>query len=180
MAYGFIPRGSMISSDDGAIQTYIIDDTKTISIGDAVLLSAGYADVSASSGANDIVGVCVGIVDASGIPVWQSGADIDGTLSNNITYVSASDNTSDKKCRVQVITSPWYLFYNEADSTIAQTEEGLFFDLASTGDRITGTGSATRCSMQLVKLFSLASGPNSYGEGLFRISESLFQNATHA
>ncbi len=180
MAYGFHYRGSMVSPDEAVLQSYIIDNSKTISIGDAVKLSAGYADVSGGAGADSPIGICVGIVDANGIPVWEAGSDMDGTLSDAITYVSASDNTSDKLCKVQVITSPTALFYNEADSTIAQTEEGLFFDLTSAGDRVTGAGNATRATMQLVKLLSLAGGPNSFGEGLFRISESHWQTALNA
>ena len=181
MAYtsskGFLYRGSMISPSEPVVQSFIIDNSKTITIGDAITLAAGFATVSAGVGGDNIAGICVGIVDASGIPVWQEGADVDGTLTGDDTYASAADNQTDKKCKVQVVPTTTALWYNEADSTLAQAEEGLYFDLTNTGDQVTGTGNATKATMQLVKMLSTASGPNSFGEGLFKIAESYFQVA---
>lgn len=170
---GFIPRRSLVSSEAPVLVNFIIDGTQTITIGDAIILSSGYAQPT--TGGESIAGVCVGIVDKNGISVFEHGADIDGTVTGDDTYLSASDNTTDKKCQVQLIVDPMYLFENTADSTLSAAEVGLFFDTNATADQVTGTGSSTQCTFQLVELVTTdLSGATSSTKGLFRIVETIF------
>ena len=172
---GFTPRRSLITSESPVIVEFVIGNSKTITIGDAIILSAGYADVSA--GGDTLAGICVGIVDNNGINVFENGASVTGTLTGDDTYVSASDNTTVDMCRVQLIVDTMYLFENDADSSLTAAEVGLFFDVDATGDEITGTGSATQCQFQLVERVTTdISGASSTEKGLFRICESIFSS----
>mgnify|MGYP001571625737 CR=1 FL=1 len=176
---GFLPRRSLISAAAPVLVEFEIGNSKTITIGDAITLSAGYAQ--ADAGGDSLAGVCVGIVDAKGINVFERGADVDGTLTGDDTYASASDNTTDKKCKVQLIVDPMYLFENVADSSLTAAEVGLFADINSTGDQITGTCGATQAQMQLVELVTTdLSGAASTTRGLFRIVETLFSTGLAA
>lgn len=176
---GFTPRRSLITSESPVLVEFVIGNSKTITIGDAIVLSAGYAQ--ASGGGDTLAGICVGIVDSKGVNVFERGADVDGTLTGDDTYVSASDNTTDKQCKVQLIVDTMYLFENTADSTLTAAEVGLFADCNATADQITGTATSTQAQFQLVELVTTdISGAASTTKGLFRICESTFSSGLAA
>lgn len=164
---GFYPRKNISGPDIPTAFEFIIDNSETVTIGDAVDLNAGYIQV-VDAGDNPL-GVVVGIVDKNGVPVNHPDADVDGTVTGDDTYASASDNQTDKMCKVQVIISPDVLYYNDADSTLTQAEVGTYFDVLSTGDQITSTGT-TAGAFQLISLDPDGDGDAS--KGLFKICET--------
>src|SRR3990167_7980235 len=153
---------------------FIIDNTKTITLGDAILLSGGYADVCAA--ASRPVGICVAIVDKNGLPVhgFNSHADVDGTVTGDDTYVSAADNTTDKQVKVRVLlVRPNDLYYNDADDTVAQANIGTYYDMNSTGDNIDVATGTTSGVWQLIEIDPDQDGNAS--KGLFRCAEPYFK-----
>lgn len=166
---GFYYRKHMHGLTTGAVAEFIIDNSETITIGDAVDLNAGF--IQAVDAGDDVLGIVVGIVDKHGVNVDGQHADIDGTVSgsgNSLTYAAASDNQTDKQVKAVVMMDPFSLFYNDADSGLTQAEVGTFFDTTAAGDQITGTGT-TSGAFQLVELDPDGDGDDS--KGLFRIAE---------
>lgn len=152
---------------------FIIDNSKTITLGDAITLTSGFADVCTA--AERPVGICVGFVDNEGLPVHGvvSHADVDGTVTGDDTYVSASDNQTDKKVRVVVMLArPNDLYYNDSDDTLAQSNVGQYFDMNSTGDNIDVASAGANGVWQLVEINPDQDSDAS--KGLFRIAEPLF------
>lgn len=167
-AKGFIPVRNIEGPDIPTAFEFIIDNSETVTIGDAVDFNSGYLQV-VDAGDNPL-GVVVGIVDANGVPVNHPDADVDGTVTGDDTYATASDNTSDKKVKAQVIISTNVLYFNDADSDLSAAKVGLYFDTTATGDQITGSGSTSAGAFQLVVW-----EPNNDGDastGLFKISET--------
>ena len=174
---GFYFRKNMVG--DAAHPPYadfIIDDSKTITIGDAITLSSGYAQPAGTNGR--VVGIAQAIVDKNGLPVhgFNSHADQDGTVTGDDTYVSASDNTTDKQVKVRVMLArPNDLYYNDADASLAQANIGSYFDMNSGADEIdVGTAGATGV-WQLVEIDP--DNDSDASKGLFRIAEPYFKMA---
>jgi len=169
---GFWFRGTMSGNKAAAdVREYIIGNSKTITLGDAVTFDgSGYLQLAGAG--NKIAGIVVGIVDKDGIPVFSKNFSGSGSVSGDDTYTTASDNTTVDQVKAQIACSTDNLWYNEADSTLSQAEVGEYFDLTAASDQVTGTGDTAVAQMQLVKLISTNGGPNSNGEGLFKIAES--------
>lgn len=172
---GFYPRKNISHSESPSILEYVIANSVTITIGDAIEIidAPGFAQVADAD--DKIAGVCVGIVDVNGINIFTTlGAPtVSGTKSGDDTYTTPSNNQTVDQVKVQIVPAlEGQLFYNEADSTLTAAEVGRYFALTANGDQVTGTGDGTARTAQLVQLISLAGGPNSFGEGLFRFSRS--------
>jgi len=165
---GFWPKKNLTGPDLPVALEFILDDSETITIGDAVDLNAGF--IQAVDAGDDVLGVVTGIVDSNGVPVNHPDADVDGTVTGDDTYVAASDNTTVKQVKVQVITSPYVLFYNDADGDLAQAQVGTFYDTTATGDQIDQSSTTTNGQFQLISIDPDGDGDAS--KGLFRISES--------
>ena len=174
---GFFLRKSLVGIDNPPILEYIITTSAQITIGDAIEITDDPGYAAACDADDKVVGVCVGIVTKDGINIFGPNAPtVDGTISGDDTYTASATNKTSQQVKVQVVYPDYSLFYNEADSTLTAAEVGRDFALTATGDQVTGTGDGTARTCQLVELLSTASGPNSYGEGLFRFSRTHWTN----
>lgn len=142
---GFTPYRTISGKTGGEVRDFIIDNSKTITLGDAVDVTAGYADLTGATGRS--MGVVVGLVrDIGGdqrVPLDQDAAGtVGGTRSGNAgvigseTYVSASDNTTVDKVLARVIVDPNMEYYNDADGSLAQADIGTYHDLVAASDQI--------------------------------------------
>jgi hypothetical protein len=155
---------------------YIIDASKTITLGDAITLSGGYADVCTA--AERLVGVCVGFVDNDGLPLHGvvSHADHDGTVTGDDTYTAAADNKTDKMIRVVVMAIRTDdLYYNDADDSLAQADIGSYYDMNATGDEIDVATKTTSGVWQLVEIDP--DDDSDASKGLFRCAEPYWKVA---
>jgi hypothetical protein len=126
MANTDAPKGlTPIQTPFGGLQVHEYDKTASTALflGDPVTKVAAGTVQRAAAG-NSLVGVCVGIKDADGVPV---------------NYVAASDATA---CKVLVADDPDQLFMCQEDSgggALAEADRGLNCDLVI-ADGDTGTG----------------------------------------
>ncbi|QGH72317.1 MAG: hypothetical protein [Podoviridae sp. ctg2L5] len=154
---------------------FIIGNSKTITLGDAITLSGGYAQAASTNGR--VVGVAVAIVDKNGLPVhgFSSHADHDGTVTGDDTFVSASDNATDKMVKVRVMMArSGDLYYNDADADLAQANIGSYFDMNSGADEIDVATATTSGVWQLVEIDP--DNDSDASKGLFRVAERYFQD----
>ena len=155
---------------------YIIANSQTLTLGDAVTLSSGYATPSSTNGRP--VGICVGFVDNDGLPLHGvvSHADHDGTVTGDDTYVSSADNQTDKLIRVVVMAIRTDdLWYNDADASLAQANIGTFYDMNSGSDEIDVATGTTSGVWQLVEIDP--DGDSDASKGLFRCAEPFWKVA---
>lgn len=159
---------------DGSIlagaEKIVILNSVTVSVGDPVKLSTsgGVGGVDAADAATDrVYGVCVGISSDKGIPLSKlvSGTDYDGTYTESLsgdTYVSASDNVTDKK--IQALVVPIEYLILEADlsdgagasgqargTTAGSDQIGYYLDVDTTDSRyLDETSSSTSTSQYII------------------------------
>lgn len=167
---GFFYRKHMLGLTTGACAEFIIANSQTITVGDSIKLSSGYATLALAAGPT--MGVVLGIVDPNGINIDGEAADVDGTVSGSgqtLTYVAASDNATSKMVKVQVMCDPFALFYNDADGSLTQAYVGTFFDVVAASDQIDQSSTTTSGNWQLIELDP--DGDSDASKGLFRIAE---------
>ena len=164
---GFSLRGHLLGASNPVTRDAIITDSETVTVGDAIQMTDGFAQVCDAN--ERIMGIAVGITDASGIDLDSTSSDnYDGTwTSSTKTYVATSDNESDKKVRVKMICDPYALFYNDASGTLTSAMDMEFFSLADEDQVDYSTNSATVGEMQLWKRDPDGDGDAS--KGIFRI-----------
>lgn len=140
---GFNFKKHLLGADNPAMAKFIIANSQTITVGDAVKMASGFVQVC---GANDRpMGIVAGIVDKNGIDLNSTVADnFDGTFTRSTnTYVATSDNQTDKQVAVLVIADPYAVFENVADAAMTTAMIGQHFSLVDE-DAIDGdTNAAT-------------------------------------
>ncbi len=159
---GFAYRKSLISSDEPTTLSYIINNSETISVGDAVQLDTNGHVIVGTAG-EEVLGIVVGVHDTNGIAVDPDSGTTD-------TYTVESDNETDKKWEAKVIVSKWALFSNDSSGTLAVTNLMQFFDLTSESQIDQSSASDTAGQFQLVGLDP--DGDADASKGLFKIAES--------
>lgn len=165
---GFEFRKSLITKDSPTLLSYIIDNSDTITLGDAVMINTDGHVVVATAG-EEVLGIVVGVVDSK-----DNAVDADsGTLAD---YTVESDNETDKAWKVKVIVDKYSLFANDASDTLATTNLGQFFDLTSESQIDASSASDTTGQFQLISLDPDNDGDAS--KGLFRIAESFLDPYT--
>lgn len=171
--YGFSFKKSLIGIDAPSTMDFLLGNTATLSIGDAVRVNTSGHLVEVGAG-YPVLGILTGIVDQNGINVFSPRAQgtTGATLSADDTIVTSSTNSSAaaRKLKGQVIMDPGLcLFENHTDVDMVQAHVGGFFDVAGDSGRISETTySATVGQFQLVALHD----PDDLSKGLFRIHES--------
>ncbi len=146
---GFTPYRTEGGQTGGDNRDFIIEDSATLTIGDAIDVTAGYAGVCVNS--ERPIGVLLGFVKDIGqdrrVPLDQDASgSVSGTRSGNAgvvgseTYVSASNNITVDKVMARVQLDQKMEYFNDADSTLTQAEVGTYFDTVAGGDQITGAG----------------------------------------
>lgn len=159
--------GHLLGAPNPAVTELIIANSQTVTIGDAIKNSGGYAAVC---DANDrILGIVVGFTDKNGIDLDSTlRSNYDGTWTNTPgaqTYVASNDNVTDKQIKVKVIADPYALFENDADAAMTAAMRFSFFSLVDE-DQVDGdTNSTTVGELQLWKL----PNPDDLSIGWFRI-----------
>lgn len=150
---GFEYRGQLNGADNPVTMDVVIKNSATVKVGDMVYNDGNGATRATST--TLILGQVAGIVNASGIDLDNASTDTwDGTwTSSTQTYVAASDNLTDKKIRVKVITDPNALFYNDADGNFTNPADNQLFVKCADHDQIDeDTTSATVGQFFIVKL----------------------------
>ena len=174
-AKGFDYRGGLLGVDSSPVCVdVLIDDSATLTLGDAVIIDTdGNLDVASAT--SPVLGVLQGIVDQDGINVFETGRSggTDGsTLSGDDTITTSSTNTSDGtrklKGRVALTVSANSKWYNDASGNFAQTDLFKHFDLVAGGDQVDqGTGSDASGIVQLIEIDPDGDGDLSKGIFVF-------------
>lgn len=157
----------------------ILAGSATVTIGDLVRVNNAGLLVTAASG-EPVAGVLVGVVTKEGTSAFSPRAESTGiagaTITGDDTIATASDNATNAVKNLKGVIIPdvsgQNLFYNDADSTLAQTNLFQFFDVAN-GDQVT-VGSASEANGQVQLLQLDPDGDADVSKGLFRIAENQF------
>lgn len=171
---GFDFRKSLYGLAHPSQNVFILANSTTVKIGDAVRLNtAGYL-VRAAAG-EPVLGVLRGIEDKNQMNVFSPRASgITGaTLTPDDQIATSSTNQSDttRQLRGRVILDPAgvCLFFNVADAALAQTNLGQMFD-ATNGNQINvASASDSNGQWQLIQLDPDGDGDTT--KGLFRLTE---------
>ena len=116
---GFYYDTNLLGNVGKTIKEYVITNSQTISIGDAVKC-VNTTGISIAANNANILGVVDGFTDNDGRP---------GGISPNITYtantvplefVAEGDNQTDKIIKACVIVTPFAVYSNEPDATIGK------------------------------------------------------------
>lgn len=178
-AKGFFFRENLNGLEHPAVQEFVLKASTTFTIGDLVRVNTS-GTLSVCATGEPVGGVLVGVVSNSGInafePRVESAAISGATITGDDTIATASDNVTNavKNLKGQVIidVSGQTLFYNDADSTLAQTNLLQHFDVDA-GDQVTvGTASEANGQVQLIAIDP--DGDGDVSKGLFRIAENQF------
>ena len=174
---GFFLRKSLIGQEAPSVMDIIIAGSATLTVGGLVRINNAGLVVPCLT--TEVVGgVLVGIVDQKGVSAFSPRAQgtSGATITGDDTIVTASDNATNatKNLKAQVIIDPagCLLYYNDADTTLAQTNLFQFFDV-DLGTQVTvGGASDSNGQVQLMQIDP--DGDGDVSKGLFRINESQF------
>lgn len=179
-AKGFFLRKSTTGEESPAFVDLLIAGSATLVIGNLCRVNTSGLVVPCATG-EAVGGVVAGIVSSEGINVFEAGrvqstAISGATLTGDDTVVTASDNATNaaKNLKARVYLDPvgQLLFYNQADTALAQTNLFQMFDVAS-GDQVT-TGSAGDANGQVQLIQLDPDGDGVTTKGLFRLNETQF------
>lgn len=177
---GFYPFRKEGGSTGGEERDFIIENSATITLGDTVDVTAGYAGLVGQTAR--VMGVVVGFVRdiGQGSPI-ALGADASsgytGTRTGNAgvigsdTYVAASDNQTVDKVMVRVVIDPHMEYYNDANGSLTQAMIGTYFDQVAASDQI-DAASTTTYSAQFVLMKIDPFNDGDASKGIFRLVES--------
>ena len=172
---GFLLYGHMLGADNPATIDIMIQNSATITLGDAVDINTGGGCQPADAG-DKVFGIVVGLVDSNGRPLSTLRADAyDGTYSGNSgqvgseTYVAQSDNLTDKMIKARCVVDPFALFYNDTAGDLSVADDYQFFDLTDEDQIADQVGHATAGAFQLIKRDP--DGDADLSKGLFRMAE---------
>lgn len=170
---GFEYRGQLSGAQDPVTLDMVIGNSQTIKVGDAVKLVAfaSGGGVCRATATEEVLGICVGIVDKNGIDLDNTSTDnYDGTwTSSSKTYVSSADNKTDKLVKAKVVIDKEALWYNDSAGDLAAADEYKFFDVADQDQIADQNGADNAGAFILVKRDPDNDGDAS--KGLFKIAE---------
>lgn len=149
---GFTPYRTEGGATGGDQRDFIIENSATITIGDAIDVTAGFSGLSGASTRS--MGVVVGFVKDIGqarrVPLDQDASgSVTGTRSGNAgvvgsdTYVAASDNQTVDTVMARTQIDPSMEYFNDADGTLAQAQIGTYYDLLAASDQIDQSSTTT-------------------------------------
>lgn len=171
---GFEYRGQHSGAQDPVTLSVGIGNSQTIKVGDAVKLVAfaSGGGVYRATAGEEVLGICVGIVDANGIDLDNANpANYDGTwTSSTKTYASASNNMTNKNVKALVVADKEALFYNDTAGDLAAADILKFFDLTDQDQIADQNGADNAGAFILVKRDPDGDGDAS--KGIFKIAES--------
>lgn len=175
---GFTPTRSLSGKDIPNSLPFLIENSATLTIGDAVRLDTNGCIKRCAAGDPAVLGIVQDFKDSTGqvspfSPRIPSAAITGATLTPDDTLATASDNRTNttKQLKADVIldVEGAILFRNVASAALIQANIGQFFNLTSTnsGQIDQATASNTNGQFQLVSLDPDGDGNTS--KGLFRI-----------
>ena len=178
---GFIPRSMQGGDDSGETRDFVITNSTTITIGDAVRLASGF--IALADQTNRPLGVVTGIVKRESTnandPTLPLGTDAIGSVSGtrtgnpgNVgseTYASASDNQTVDMVMARVLVDPSQEYYNDSDGTLTAAMIGTYFDCLAASDQI--DQSSTSTTGQFVLMAIDPDNDADASKGIFRIAE---------
>lgn len=148
---GYFPRRTLRGDTTGAMADFLIENSATITLGDDVDVTAGYAGLTGASarGMGVVLGFYKELSNGGKISLSANAAGtFTGTRSGNAgvigsdTFVAASDNQTVDKVGVRVCIDPDMLYYNDSDGSLTQALVGTYFNNLSASDQI-NAGSTT-------------------------------------
>lgn len=166
---GFAYRKNLDGSAYNPINMAILGkNSVTFSVGDLIRVNtSGIVDLSDST--EEVAGVVVTVQDKNGLPVAA-----DSGTTETWTLNSANQTDTDYQYKVAFIPALHnYLFYNDSDGTLAQTNLFQYADVANSNQVTTGglTDTATK-QVRLIEINPDHDADDS--KGLFQIVESQF------
>ncbi len=177
---GFFPFRTEGGATGGEVREFIIENSATITLGDTVDVTAGFAGLVGATAR--IMGVVNSFAktttEGSSIALDTDAAGTNtGTRSGNAgvvgsdTFVAASDNQTVDKVLVKVLVDPSMEYFNDADDSLTQAMIGTYFDQVATSDQIdVATSTTFSAQMILMKIDPFRDADAS--KGIFRIVES--------
>lgn len=137
--YGFYYDTNLLGNVGKTIKEYVITNSQTISIGDAVTCTVT-TGVGISGANANIMGIVDGFTDNDGRPGGVS-PYIEYTASTvPFEFVAEGDNQTDKMIKARVIVSPFAIYSNEPDATINSTtgsgKFGYYSDIVSASNQV--------------------------------------------
>jgi hypothetical protein len=168
----FTYAGQLNGADNPVTIDVIINDSKTVSVGGAVLLDT-FADgggCEAASAGSLVLGICVGIYKGI-LPIESLPAGgYSGTYTASTqTYVAAANNTTVDKIHAKVVVDPMAKWRNDSAGALATADLFKCFDLVSATQVANQNGHDTGGAFQLLEI-----NPDDVSEGIWRIRESEF------
>lgn len=179
---GFQFKGNLAGRPTGIQKAFLIEDSGTITVGDAVRGSydAGAANgmIELAAAGNPILGVVVGIVDRNGISLDNSKLSKTGTwTSSTKTYVAASDNTTVDQVKALVDIDPLSIWSAQPDAAIGTTTSsgssdqlGSFTDIVAASDQPDENNAGNAFNVK-AQLFIWGTDPENTARGLYSIAE---------
>ena len=142
---GFQYRKSLITKDEPTLLYFIIDNSDTLTVGDALKVNTDGHATLAEAGAK-VAGILQTVVDKNGRAVAPDSGTTD-------TWTVASDNETSDQYEAAIIASKYALFYNDADDTMATTNLLQFYDIVAASNQIDeSSASDTAGQFQLIQL----------------------------
>jgi len=181
---GFYPYRTQGGQTGGETRDFIIADSATITLGDAVDLTSGY--VTPADTGDRLLGVVVGLVQDKGNGQVVS-LDLDAAGSNSATHsgnhgvigsetvVVASDNTTVDKIMARVNIDTHQEYYNDADGNLSgDAEIGCYFDIIDEDqiDESTGVSNGHSTAAQFILVERDPHNDSDASKGIFRICET--------
>lgn len=183
--YGFDYRRHLSPnvSTPATLEVILANSAGPLTLGDAVTYASGYLNGAAID--TGILGILVGLVDATGLNIFERGATANGTKSGDDTYTAASNNQTVDQVKGVVFVDQMALYRGIADGTLAQSDVGTWFNgkvsdgtyvdsIATSGK---GAWSVGTQQFQLIELLpTTLDGTVVSTHGLFRIGRSVLLN----
>lgn len=177
---GFYPRLREGGDSTGETRQFIIDNSVTMTLGDAVNMDTATGGIDVAGIGERLLGVVVGFVDQNELPLdsqhvtgsdWTHSGATSGTIGVE-TVATAADNVTDSKIKGVVIIDPNQEYYNDANDDLDQTDVGQGFDVTASGDQIDAS-TVSSGEGQFICMSLDPDNDSDDSKGLFRIAESL-------
>ena len=176
---GFTPFRKEGGATQGEMRAFIIENSATITLGDMVDVTAGFAGLAGAG--TRVMGCVVGLVRdiGQGSPValgTDAASGFTGSRTGNAgsigsdTYAAASDNETVDKVMAYVVIDPKMEYYNDADGSLAQAQIGTYYDLLAASDQI-DQSTTTTYSAQMVLMAIDPFNDGDASKGIFRVVE---------
>ena len=170
--YGFYYDTNLLGNVGKLNKEYVITNSQTISVGDAVTCTVTTG--LGISGANaNILGIVDGFIDNDGKVLPMSSYTANTVP---LEFVAEGDNQTDKMIKAKVIVSPYAVYSNEPDGMIGTTtgsnKLGYYSDIVAASNQVDETDAVT--GEKQMQIFGTKSADDMSGTtyGLYIIHQS--------